>query len=93
MAPGYQYYQGTCAVTDIWSPTQSAYSGCYSDIYIPETKKVETKKEKTQRIAKEKMYASWKSHNQNKPEERKVIQIKQICKPRHRISNLGGRRF
>jgi hypothetical protein len=52
----------------------------------------ETKKEREKRIAKEKMYASWKTHNQREAEKPKVFQIKQICKPRHQMSHIGGRR-
>lgn len=43
-------------------------------------KKQETKKEKKQRIAKEKMLASWDLHNKNQMNVKQVIQI---CKPRH----------
>ncbi len=50
--------------------------------------KVETKKERIKRIAKEKMFASWKSFNQK---TEKIIEIKQICKPQHRIYPMGGR--
>lgn len=46
-------------------------------------KKVETKKERIQRIAKEKMFASWKLFNQKTPT---VIEIKQFCKPRHNLN-------
>ena len=45
---------------------------------------VETKKEKLDRISKEKMLASHKIYNQK---DMNVIKIKQMCKPQHRISN------
>lgn len=49
-------------------------------------KKYETKKEKIKRIAKEKMFASWKTYNQK---TEKILDIKQICKPRHNKINNG----
>lgn len=52
-------------------------------IYIIPVKK-ETKKQKIARIAKEKMYASWKTFNDK---GRNIIQVKQICKPRHMAFN------
>lgn len=58
----------------------SYYNDCY---YVP--KKVETKKEKQARLAKEKMHASWKTYNEVKP---KIFEIKQICKPRHRLNHI-----
>lgn len=47
--------------------------------------KPETKKEKIARIAKEKMYASWKTFQQN---HISIIQVKQICKPRHKLTHM-----
>lgn len=44
--------------------------------------KYETKKEKIKRVAKEKMFASWKTYNQK---TEKILEVKQICKPRHKI--------
>jgi len=46
--------------------------------------KIESKKAKIKRIAKEKMFASWKVYNQKTTN---IIEIKQICKPRHKINN------
>ena len=43
-------------------------------------------KEKIKRIAKEKMFASWKTYNQK---TEKILDIKQICKPRHNKINNG----
>lgn len=43
--------------------------------------KKETKKERIARVAKEKMYASWKMFNQK---TLGIIQVKQFAKPRHR---------
>ena len=48
----------------------------------------EPKKEKIKRIAKEKMYASWKTINR-KTETINIV--KQICKPRHQMRPIGGR--
>jgi len=45
-------------------------------------KKPETKKERTARIAKERMLASWKTHNQKTIS---VIELKQVCKPKHNL--------
>lgn len=50
--------------------------------------KVETKKERIKRIAIEKMLASWKMHNQK---TQTIIEIKQICKPRHSVGVMGIR--
>jgi len=47
---------------------------------------VETKKERIARIAKYKMLASWKTYNQK---TEKIIKMKQICKPRHRLVIIG----
>ena len=49
--------------------------------------KKESKKERILRVSKEKMKASWKTFNQR---AEKIIQVKQICKPMHRI-NLAKR--
>lgn len=48
-------------------------------------KKQETKKEKIKRVAKEKMFASWKTYNQK---TEKILEVKQICKPRHNINKF-----
>jgi len=48
-------------------------------------KKKETKKEKIKRVAKEKMLASWKTYNQK---TEKILEVKQICKPRHNINKF-----
>jgi len=42
----------------------------------------ETKKDRTKRVAKEKMYASWNTFNNRSPS---VRSISQVCKPRHYI--------
>lgn len=55
------------------------YQNC---IYF-EPKKTETKKERLIRISKERMLASWKTHNQK---TETIIQVKQFCKPRHKIN-------
>ena len=61
---------------------------CHSNSFVSSTK-VETKKERIKRIAKEKMYASWKTYNDRTVT---IKEIKQICKPMHKI-NHSGRRF
>lgn len=50
------------------------------------TRKVETKKERIKRIATEKMFASWNMHNK-KTEH--IIEIIQVCKPRHKFNHLN----
>lgn len=50
--------------------------------YVPAYRKVETKKQRIKRLAKEKMLASWKTYNQKTPY---VIDIKQLCKPQHKM--------
>ena len=45
----------------------------------------ETEKQKEKRIAKERMFSSWKLYNQVTD---KIIEIKQICKPRHNRRHL-----
>lgn len=87
MAPGYSSCYGPFAITQIRlndvTPTYANGIG-----YV-QPKKVETKKERIKRIAIEKMHASWKKYNQKTPT---TIEIKQICKPIHRIGHMGGRR-
>ena len=58
------------------------YDSCDSS-YHDRYKKVETKKEKLDRVSKEKMLASWKTYNE-KTEH--IIKIKQICKPQHKLN-------
>ena len=45
----------------------------------------ETKEAKKIRIAREKMFASWKVYNDKTIT---VKEIKQICKPRHRLNHM-----
>jgi len=44
---------------------------------------VETKKDKLDRVSKEKMLASWKTYDQK---DMNIIKIKQMCKPQHKMS-------
>lgn len=53
-------------------------------------RKQETKKERIKRIAKEKMLASWKLHNDV---TLTIIKIKQYCKPINVYKPLCGRSF
>lgn len=77
MAPTYPYYNTSIDITNTYSTTCVGVSFTY-----PFLKKVETKKERIERIAKENMLASHKTYNQKTPT---VKQTKQICKPIHRI--------
>lgn len=90
-------YVGPCSpfyITQPVAPTTSV-STCngttwFSSNYeVQQTKvKKETKKEKRDRISKEKMLSSWKTINKK---TMTIDQIKQICKPRHRVGYIGGR--
>jgi len=60
-----------------------------NNCYVYERKKEETKKQRTARIAKEKMLASWDVHNKKSPTVKERIQI---CKPRHQITSMGFRK-
>lgn len=59
-------------------------SACDANYSITE-RKIETKKERRDRISKEKMHASWQLFNQKSQNVKEVIQI---CKPRHRLPYL-----
>jgi len=59
--------------------TTNYYQNCE-----PKREIVETKKEKLDRVSKDKMLASHKIYNQK---DMNIIKIKQMCKPQHRISN------
>jgi hypothetical protein len=80
-----------------YSETTSSYSNgcltCSTWVSSTGTTKVcqapETKQEKKARIAREKMFASWKLYNLRTVS---VKQIKQICKPRHMLSFSGQRK-
>ncbi len=85
MAPTYDKTYDT-------SPTRVYIPGVtyYASNYYVEPKPVETKEQKTKRIAEEKMYASWKIYDQKTPT---INKIKQECKPQHRMSYVVGRRM
>ncbi len=72
MSPSYYHQNRLTVFTD---------NAVYASIISPSEKR-ETKKEKTKRVAEEKMFASWKVYNQK---TESIIEIKQICKPRHKI--------
>jgi hypothetical protein len=88
--PFYDYYDTGVNITQAMSVTDTSASnhffrGYYSNQHeFEERKKVETKKEKLDRISKTKMLASWKKYDEKTPT---VKQIKQMCKPVHRITN------
>jgi Tol biopolymer transport system component len=66
---------------DYYSPTYiSISSGDWRHVGSFSYNKKETKEEKILRISREKMFASWKLHNDHYLNK---IEIKQICKPRH----------
>ncbi len=76
-----------CVSATSTSNTQSirAFHGYYEGNSSSSSRKiVETKKEKTDRISKEKMLTSWKVYDQK---TLTVIKVKQMCKPVHRITN------
>lgn len=76
MAPS-NIYGGYYGLTP---PTLAIGYAVYANPCGPTTKKVETKKQRIARLAKEKMLASWNMHHQNTPT---IIEVIQICKPRH----------
>lgn len=82
MAPAYPYDNYT---TQTITPLRGRVYDVCNHVVV---KKIETKKEKEDRIAKERMFASWKTYN-DKTET--IKEIKQICKPRHKINHLGRR--
>lgn len=93
MAPFYISPSHPLAVTQVVSSTmtqviQPLYAGTYAT-EVRKSVKQETKKEKIKRLAKEKMYASWKTIDRKTST---INEIKQICKPRHTIGHIGGRK-
>lgn len=90
MAPGFYIDNSPMAITQIAHPTQPASNwdrlthrrACE----VKYEQKEETRKEKIARLAKEKMHASWKVRDQREPDKPKVFQLRQICKPRHRVN-------
>jgi hypothetical protein len=52
------------------------------------SKFIETKKQRIERLAREKMFASWKVHNDKTMTIKEVIQI---CKPQHKLNHSGKR--
>lgn len=84
----------TIRITDVSdSPTSVFSTRClleftvdssyYGDWHTISRPKEETKKEKLDRISRKKMLASWKKYNQKTPS---IIKLKEICRPRNRIS-------
>lgn len=79
MAPTFQSQFDPASITHIDMSSLVYANSCYNDPrYVP--RKVETKKEKQERIATERMHASRKTFNQKTAHQ---IEIKQLCKPRH----------
>ena len=75
----------SCSYSCYCCPTPVEHNIYYANYTFKEVQKKikkETKKEKIARLAKEKMFSSWKTYNE------KTFQIKtivQFCKPRHKI--------
>ena len=88
MAPGYHYGYGPYATTPVAIQRLDAWEMQVRrwEHEVKQKQQKETKKEKIARLAKEKMYASWKTRDQLEPDKPKVFQLRQICKPRHRIN-------
>lgn len=74
----------TSTITICSDGTSYVTTSYYQSYEIPKREIVETKKEKLDRVSKEKMLASHKIYNQK---DMNIIKIKQMCKPKHRISN------
>ena len=85
MAPTFGHCEPHLRVTQIVC-TVVDYYPISGERYV--VKKVETRKEKLQRLSKQKMFASWSLYNQK---EEKVFEIKQFCKPRHQMKFIIGR--
>jgi hypothetical protein len=87
---------GTTATDSSYLPNSVTYSTLSTDTSIAiryyedcdSTQYHETKKQRITRIAKEKMFASWKTHNQKTEKINKIIQV---CKPKHKLSHMGRR--
>lgn len=68
--------------------TQSTISRCDYELYYIRapnfvvTPVTETKQQKIKRIAKQRMLASWNTHHQK---QNNVKQVKQNCKPQHKL--------
>jgi len=86
------YYDGTPTSPTLIGNEVSACGSHWVDnntrryYYVNNTPKskqiVESKEEKTIRISREKMFASWRIHDEVKVSQ---IKIKQFCKPKHRL--------
>ena len=88
MSPYYSY--GVTTQTNIGSSgTVSTSASYFGDNIEIQKEKPESKKQKKDRVSKEKMLASWQLFNQ-KPLN--VKEVKQICKPRHVLNHSGNRR-
>lgn len=78
MAPGF----ADLTIIDTRTSTYTCTGNYYGYSFTFQQKKVESKKDRIARIAKEKMLASHKTYNQKTPT---IKHIKQVCKPAHRI--------
>lgn len=79
----YPPFDLTVVIVPNWGSPASGMNYSYK-----ENVKKETKKEAIGRIAKEKMYASWKMYNEKTIT---IREIKQVCKPRHQVNFIGRR--
>jgi hypothetical protein len=88
MAPSTSY--DVTQISTVGTPTNQTGFGLsrYVSNYNYVSKKVETKRERIKRVAKERMYASWKTYN-DKTET--IKEIKQICRPQHKLNHMGRR--
>lgn len=88
--PPFSEYDTGVNITQVFSACDTSATtiynvgSYYSNQQEFEYKKPETKKEKLDRISKTKMLASWKKYDEKTPT---VKQIKQMCKPVHRVTN------
>jgi hypothetical protein len=76
-------------ISNMATPTITTQVSFESEYRFP-VRKIETKKERIKRIATEKMLASWKTFNEK---TKTIIKIKQVCKPKHKLSHMGRKNF
>lgn len=80
MSPSFQYWDVTHVTVSASEATVSSnLSGSYQSAGYTHLK-TESKKERIARIAKERMFASWKWHNQV---TMSVIEVKRFLKPKY----------
>lgn len=70
------------------STGENYYGRSFGAERLTKKEKPESKKQRRDRISKEKMYASWSAYNLR---TFSIKELKQICKPRHILNYFGKR--